>query len=164
VAFRPVASRLFRPLVPRPFVSRRQAAAFARVTNSLTDQLATAQALKHEMRRSGASPSKGARLLSRRLGRLLRRAPARYRSLASAFAFEPIPATAEALAGRGSRRTLARLRSALKRLGAPRALISEVNGSLDPTAPGDLVDPFAILRDPTLDQLGRTAAKALALK
>jgi hypothetical protein len=163
-AFRPVASGLFRPVVRGPFISSREAAAFARVGDSLTDQLATARALQHEMKLSDSSPSKGARLLSRKLGRLLRQAPAHYRALASALAFESIPATAEVLAGRDSGRTLARLRSALKRLGAPRALISQVNVSLDATAPGDPVDPLAVLQDPTLDELGRAAAKALAIK
>ncbi len=145
-------------LAPGPYVTRGQAAAFARFTGSLTDQLATVRALERESRRARATSSSGTRRLERRLVRLLRAGPAIYRAVATTFAFQPLAATPEALADRAAAQPLARLRARLKGLGAPRSLLAQVSESLDPTAPGELVDPFAVLRDPALDALARIAA------
>ena len=163
-AFRPVASAASRPIMPSPFVSRRQAVAFARVTSHLTDQLATVKALQLEMKRSVDSPSKGARRLARRLGKLLRKGPSSYRALATALDLDPVPVTAEALAEADPGEVAAGLRSALKRIGASRALIAGVGGPIYAPAAGELVDPLAVLTDPSLDELGRAAAAALAFR
>ncbi|HUR85210.1 MAG TPA: hypothetical protein VMY78_07685 [Solirubrobacteraceae bacterium] len=150
----------FKPLAAGPYVTGGQAAAFARFTGSLTDQLATVRALERESRRAGGTSSAGTRRLERRLVRLLRDGPAIYRALATTFAFEPMAATPEALADRAAAQPTARLRARLKGLGAPRSLFAQVAESLDPTAAGELVDPFAVLRDPALDALARIAAAA----
>jgi hypothetical protein len=148
-------------MVAGPFITRGQAAAFARVSESLLDQAATVRALQHEVGRSGDTRSKGARILARRLARLLVKAPSRYRALAAAFAFQPVPVTDEVLGAWHVERTLVDVRRALRRFGAPRSLTAKVNGSLNTSAAGDNLDPLASFRDPTLDELGQRAAVGL---
>jgi hypothetical protein len=149
----------FGRLRPGIFLPRVQANAFNALLGALGEEIRLARELAAD---SAGTKSKPSRASLRKLGRVAAKTPGQFRRLASALSFDPLIATPEALAQREHGATVRALRAELRRLGGGRDLMGGLALVRGVSSVGTLVDPFARLRSPELDDLARRGAAALA--